>query len=298
MQNDNQAAIKEMLKGFAYLLEEAMRGTTKNYDGIVVSSSNNKWNVQYNGEIHSVKMYGDGIPQINSMVKVFVPQGNQTLAWSFIPGSAGTGDGATFIPFVSPEGIISWTNDKDLPNPQPVDIKGPEGPQGQQGIQGVQGEKGEKGDKGDIGNQGPKGDTGAQGPQGIQGAPGQAGQDGANATVNGVNTLTIVADGGLTGEQTGDTFTISADGLPFSTQTTKIIPTSGWAYDGTQYYLNLSVVGIKPTDTPLLIPQWTSAIALERQAWNSLLRVQSFTDYIRFYASSPITRSVNFTLYY
>lgn len=42
-------------------------------------------------------------------------------------------DGATFVPSVSTDGVISWTNDKDLPNPEPVNIKG---------------EKGEKGDNG------------------------------------------------------------------------------------------------------------------------------------------------------
>lgn len=35
--------------------------------------------------------------------------------------------GATFIPEVSSEGIISWTNDSDLPNPEPVLIRGPQG---------------------------------------------------------------------------------------------------------------------------------------------------------------------------
>lgn len=39
------------------------------------------------------------------------------------PGIRGT----TFIPAVSSEGIISWTNDGDLPNPDPVLIKGPQG---------------------------------------------------------------------------------------------------------------------------------------------------------------------------
>ena len=43
-------------------------------------------------------------------------------------GPSGEGnDGATFIPNVSPEGVISWTNDKKLPNPDPVNIKGPAG---------------------------------------------------------------------------------------------------------------------------------------------------------------------------
>ena len=48
-------------------------------------------------------------------------------------------NGATFYPDVSADGIISWTNDRGLPNPNPVNIKG---------------EKGDKGDKGDRGNDG------------------------------------------------------------------------------------------------------------------------------------------------
>lgn len=33
--------------------------------------------------------------------------------------------GTTFTPSVSPDGVLSWTNDDGLPNPEPVDIKGP-----------------------------------------------------------------------------------------------------------------------------------------------------------------------------
>jgi len=36
-------------------------------------------------------------------------------------------DGVTFTPSVSANGVISWTNDGSLPNPQPVNIKGPQG---------------------------------------------------------------------------------------------------------------------------------------------------------------------------
>lgn len=99
-------------------------------------------------------------------------------------------DGATFYPELSEEGILSWTNDKDLDNPEPISIRGPKGdkgdtgaqgpqgevgPQGVQGLTGPQGEKGEKGDKGDKGDIGPRGE---QGPQGIQGPQGQQGIQG------------------------------------------------------------------------------------------------------------------------
>ena len=41
--------------------------------------------------------------------------------------------GATFTPTVSSDGVISWTNDGGLPNPESVNIKGPAGPQGETG---------------------------------------------------------------------------------------------------------------------------------------------------------------------
>ncbi|MBQ3147303.1 MAG: hypothetical protein IJB91_06190 [Oscillospiraceae bacterium] len=36
-------------------------------------------------------------------------------------------DGATFVPSVSEDGVLSWKNNKDLPNPEPVNITGPKG---------------------------------------------------------------------------------------------------------------------------------------------------------------------------
>lgn len=60
-------------------------------------------------------------------------------------------NGATFTPAVTQEGMLSWTNDKGLANPSPINIMGP------------QGEKGEKGDKGDTGETGPQGEKGADG---------------------------------------------------------------------------------------------------------------------------------------
>lgn len=39
-------------------------------------------------------------------------------------------NGATYKPVISSDGILSWANDKNLPNPSPVNIKGPMGPMG------------------------------------------------------------------------------------------------------------------------------------------------------------------------
>ena len=84
-------------------------------------------------------------------------------------GGLGGGSGATFYPSVSPDGVLSWENDRGLENPEPVNIKGPAGatgPQGPKGDTGATGPQGPKGDTGATGPQGPKGDTGATGPQG------------------------------------------------------------------------------------------------------------------------------------
>ena len=85
--------------------------------------------------------------------------------------------GATFTPEVTAEGLLSWTNDGGLENPDSVNIRGPKGDTGEAGPQGI------KGDTGDTGPQGEKGDTGDTGPQG------PAGADGAAATIT-VGTVT------------------------------------------------------------------------------------------------------------
>lgn len=94
---------------------------------------------------------------------------------------------ATFIPSVSSDGVLSWTNDKGLENPTPVNVKGADGKNGQDGNDGTPAThswngttltitsasgtssanlKGEKGDKGDKGEQGEKGEQGIQGKDG------------------------------------------------------------------------------------------------------------------------------------
>lgn len=59
-------------------------------------------------------------------------------------GGSGSGEnGATFTPSVSPDGTISWSNDRGLPNPEPVNIRGPKGDDGSQGIPGPKGDPGD-----------------------------------------------------------------------------------------------------------------------------------------------------------
>lgn len=123
-------------------------------------------------------------------------------------------NGYTFTPSVSSEGVISWSNNGNLPNPDPVNIKGPQGPQGNTGPQGTDGKsatvsvgkvttsepgtdaqitnsgtenaavfdfvipRGETGPKGDTGERGPIGETGPQGLRGERGETGPAGPQG------------------------------------------------------------------------------------------------------------------------
>lgn len=84
------------------------------------------------------------------------PHGPQIFNRAASGGQSGS-NGYTFIPQVSPEGIISWTNDGELPNPDPVNIMGPEGPAGERGPQGPAGEQGPQGPAGERGPQGPAG---------------------------------------------------------------------------------------------------------------------------------------------
>ena len=104
------------------------------------------------------------------------------------PGEKGA-DGTIYTPAVSLDGTLSWTNDGGLPNPDTINIRG---------------QKGDPGQPGKDGAQGPKGDPGQDGEQGPAGA---------SATINGVNALMLHAVGGLTGTQSGDTYTIDGSVL-------------------------------------------------------------------------------------
>ena len=479
------SAIEQLLKSIDFMIKSALKETTKIYNGFVVSNNNDgRWNVKYNGETHPIQAYGAAVPMVGMIVKVIVPQGNQALSWFFVPiESSGSSGGTTFIPSVSQDGIISWTNDGDLPNPTPVNIKGPKGnageqgvqgevgpqgatgpyftpsvsnngdlswtnngglqnpntvnimgPRGEQGIQGPKGETGEtgtqgpqgiqgktgpyfipsvdtegnlswsntgnlqnpqtvnikgpqgiqgiQGEQGEIGPQGEKGNTGPyytpsvdsegnlswtnngslsnpstvniKGPQGIQGEQGEQGvpgntgpyftpsvdsngnlswsnnggltnpstvniqgpqgqqgaqgPSGTNATVNGVESLNIVAQNGITGIQNGSTYTISGENIvslisdvPLKYQNTATIGTSGWVQSGNQYYFQINFDNMVASIAPILVPQFdfnSSTQTIQQAEINSILYIQSFNGYIRIFASSPFTTGVNFIIYY
>lgn len=88
----------------------------------------------------------------------------EEIAEAIGPGGGDAGqDGVTFIPSVSKDGVISWTNNGGMDNPESVNIAGPQGEKGDTGPQGPQGDKGDKGDKGDTGSDGKDGYTPVRG---------------------------------------------------------------------------------------------------------------------------------------
>ena len=61
------------------------------------------------------------------------------------PGSGPGTAGATFTPAVSEDGVLSWTNNGGLQNPEPVDLSGPKGDPGAPGAPGDPGYAPQKG---------------------------------------------------------------------------------------------------------------------------------------------------------
>ena len=102
-------------------------------------------------------------------------------------------NGATFIPTVSSDGMLSWSNDKGLDNPTPINVKGADGADGTNGKDGTNGTDGKDGvgvSKSEINSNGELVITYSDGTSTtlgvVVGAKGQDGQDGANGK-DGVN---------------------------------------------------------------------------------------------------------------
>lgn len=81
----------------------------------------------------------------NVILNFHIPRGKPGKDAEGGEGGGEVKEGYTFIPSVSPEGIISWTNNGELENPTPVNIRGPKGEPGRDGRDGVSGSSGEDG---------------------------------------------------------------------------------------------------------------------------------------------------------
>lgn len=104
-------------------------------DAETIVDSNDFDNIIHNAIAVFIAEHGTGVPMGGTEGQVLTKKGNDNLdtEWADPPGGDGGENGATFTPSVSPAGVISWTNDKGLENPDPVNIKGPAGPTGPQG---------------------------------------------------------------------------------------------------------------------------------------------------------------------
>lgn len=138
-------------------------------------------------------------------------------------GPAGE-DGGYYSPFVDSSGNLNWTPSKSgMPSVDGANIRGPAGPSGADGEQGPEG---------------------------------QQGPAGANATINGVNALTLEVTGGLAGSQSGNTYTISGANLakkPLLRKAT--LSASGWSnnsqtvtVNGVLSDTNAQVVTVSPAN--------------------------------------------------
>lgn len=82
------------------------------------------WYMNENGEIKALPIsdlyekFGNLIKAMEKVLDEYIEQKKEEIS------------GATFTPTVSLEGIISWENDKNKPNPKEVNIKGPKGDPG------------------------------------------------------------------------------------------------------------------------------------------------------------------------
>ena len=124
------------------------------------------------------------------------------------------------------------------------------------------------GEKGDTGAQGPKGDTGDTGPQGPAGANGAAG---ANATINGVNALTLTTGTGLSGSQSGSTYTLSlashnqaASTITAGTFAGQVVANSAGQTPGTKLIRNSKLLSASDFDA---VTDWSSHITNGEIAW-------------------------------
>ena len=212
----NPKVQKEILDAVNIIVSKKMNNIAKILFGTVVGlDEQNFCTININGVTHKIRYYGNVIPDNNKKYPLFVPSSGMSQAFIITGVSSGgdgpSGDVVVYTPSVSSDGVLSWTNNGGLPNPSPVNIKGPQGkigdtgaqgpagPKGEQGVQGPKGDKGEKGDaftytdftaeqlaalkgpkgdKGDTGPQGVAGETGATGPKGDTGAQGPAGPKG------------------------------------------------------------------------------------------------------------------------
>ena len=92
-------------------------------DNIILNAENNTVQLTANGT-----PIGDAIDYTSCGIRSFDVDENDNITITLINGKVielgniPGASGATFIPHISEDLILTWTNDKELPNPEPVDL--------------------------------------------------------------------------------------------------------------------------------------------------------------------------------
>lgn len=115
----NKSTINTMLQGYA--AKEDVVNVYK-FQGSVPKYENLPTSGQTGGDVYNVEDTG--------MNYGWVEDAENAASGFWDPLGGTVQKGTTFTPSVSEAGVISWTNDGGLPNPDPVDIKGPAGEDG------------------------------------------------------------------------------------------------------------------------------------------------------------------------
>ena len=75
--NFYKEAATQIARGMEYMLEQKGLSATQIYNGTLLSSGE----VRVNGKDYSIPQYGEFTHDVNTTVKVFVPQGNMSMAF-------------------------------------------------------------------------------------------------------------------------------------------------------------------------------------------------------------------------
>lgn len=143
----NPRVQKEILDAINIIVSKRMNDIAKILFGTVVGlDGQNFCTININGVTHKIRYYGNVIPDNNKKYPLFVPSSGMSQAFIITGVSSGgdgsSGDAVVYTPSISSDGVLSWTNNGDLPNPSPVNIKGPQGKTGATGAQGPAGADG------------------------------------------------------------------------------------------------------------------------------------------------------------
>lgn len=74
-------AIQELMRSIKYMIDNRMEHTTKIYNGLILSITDNMAQIKINGRNYDIIHYGSFAHSVGDIVNVFIPQGNMNLAF-------------------------------------------------------------------------------------------------------------------------------------------------------------------------------------------------------------------------